>query len=139
MRTVSSPYNCPCASTIIMLVTAVVIGAFSAELYKMPTREFDIATAALTAVLFVGALAYVGAPELARAASALAMRTRSCDGIDCACSCASFFLGSQLLVDMRVARTGLMVAAATLSACVAGSLAWRLPACTGSDGAVRWR
>ncbi len=111
------------ASTIIMLVTAVVIGAFSAELYKMPTREFDIATAALTAVLFVGALAYVaGAPELwlarrigAGNADAI-LRQESIALVPAQ----AFFLGSQLLVDMRVARTGLAAAAATLSACVAG-------------------
>lgn len=97
-------------ATLFAIIIAIAIGAFSAELYKMPTRRFDPIGALLHASLFIGALAYVYFhPEIAAARMFAPEKAQTLAGqsVISLAAVQVYFLSFQPMIDMRIARARL--------------------------------
>ncbi len=97
-------------ATFLTVIVALAMGAFSAELYRMPTRRFDRVYALMTLGLLAAALAYVAArPEVwaARRLSPAKARLLVEQPLVLLAPIQVYFLASQPLLDMRIARARL--------------------------------
>lgn len=110
-------------ATLPAIVATIVIGAFSAELYKMPTRRFDRIGALLTAALFLGSLAYmIAGPEVWIASRLAPAKARILvdHPLIVLAPAQVFFYASQPFLNMRVARARLALRATSATLAVVG-------------------
>lgn len=97
-------------ASFVALANALAIGAFAAELYKMPSRRFDRIAALMTVILFLATVAYLALSPEQAVAGWVSSRKEAILAGQPAIRLAPvqvFFWAAGVLIDMRIARARL--------------------------------
>lgn len=97
-------------ASLVALANALAIGAFAAELYKMPTRRFDRVATLMIVILFLATVAYLALSPEQAVAGLVSPRKQAVLASQPAIKFVAvqvFFWAAGALVDMRIARARL--------------------------------